>query len=51
MAETCKRLTLILVYGVSRHFQQYFNYIVAVSFIGWGNRSTWRKPPTIRKSL
>jgi hypothetical protein len=23
--------------------QQYFSYIVAVSFIGGGNRSTWRK--------
>jgi hypothetical protein len=21
-------------------------YIIAVSFIGGGNRSTWRKPPT-----
>jgi hypothetical protein len=21
-------------YGVERHFQQYFNYLVAVSFIG-----------------
>jgi hypothetical protein len=29
-------------------FQQYFSYIVAVSFIGGGNR---RKPPTCRKSL
>ena len=29
-----------LVYGVKRHFQQYFSYIVAVSFIGGGNRST-----------
>ena len=29
-----------------RHFQQYFSYIVAVSFIGGGNRSTGRKPPT-----
>jgi hypothetical protein len=29
-----------------RHFQQYFSYIVAVSFIGEGNRSTQRKPPT-----
>jgi hypothetical protein len=28
-------------------FQQYFSYIVAVSFIGGGN---WRKPPTCRKS-
>jgi len=25
-----------LVYDVERHFQQYFNYIVAVSFIGGG---------------
>jgi hypothetical protein len=28
--------------------QQYFSYIVAVSFIGGGNR---RKPPTYHKSL
>jgi len=40
-----------LIYGVSRHFQQYFSYIVAVSFIGGGNRCTQRKPPTNRKSL
>jgi hypothetical protein len=39
-----------LVYGVKRHFQQSVNYIVAVSFIGGGNRSTRRKPPTCRKS-
>ena len=26
-----------------RHFQQYFSYIVAVSFIGGGNRSTEKK--------
>ena len=25
--------------GVKRHFLQYFSYIVAVSFIGGGNRS------------
>jgi len=31
--------------------QQYFSYIVAVSFIGGGNQSTQRKPPTYRKSL
>ena len=24
-------------YGVKRHFQQYFSYIVAVSFISGGN--------------
>jgi hypothetical protein len=40
-----------LVYGVYRHFQQYFSYIMAVSFIGGGNWSTQRKPPTCRKSL
>jgi hypothetical protein len=32
-------------------FQQYFSYIVAVSFIGGGSRRTLRKPPTCRKSL
>ena len=32
-------------------FQQYFSYIVAVSFIGGGNRSSRRKPPTCHKSL
>jgi hypothetical protein len=34
-----------------RHFQQYFSYIVAVSFIGGGNRGIRRKPLTWRKSL
>jgi hypothetical protein len=28
-----------LVYGVLCHFQQYFSYIVVVSFIGGENRS------------
>jgi len=31
--------------------QQYFSYILAVSFIGGGNQSTRRKQPTCRKSL
>ena len=31
--------------------QQYFSYIEAVSFIGGGNKSTRRKPPTYHKSL
>jgi len=43
--------TFWLVYGVKCHFQQYFSNIVAVSFIGGGNRSTLRKSPTCRKSL
>jgi hypothetical protein len=30
-------------YGVQYHFQQYFSYIVAVSFIGGGNQSTQKK--------
>ena len=38
-------------YNVQRHFQQYFSYIVAVSFIGGGNQSTRRKPTTRHKSL
>ena len=33
-------------YGVQRHFQQYFTYIVTVSFIGGGNRNTRRNPCT-----
>ena len=32
------------VFGVSPYFQQYFSYMVAVSFIGGGNWSTRRKP-------
>ena len=39
------------VYSVECHFQQYFSYIVAVSFIGGGNRIIQSKPPTCRKSL
>jgi hypothetical protein len=31
--------------GVWRHFQQYFCCIISVSFIGWVNRRTRRKPP------
>jgi hypothetical protein len=40
-----------MAYGDSRHFQKYFSYILVVSFIGGGNRSTQRKPPTFCKSL
>jgi len=39
------------IYGVYRHFQKYYSYIVTVSLIGGGNRSTRRKSPTYRKSL
>jgi hypothetical protein len=35
-------------YGISRHFQQYFNYSMAVSFIGEGHQC---KPLIYRKPL
>jgi hypothetical protein len=38
-------------YGAYRHFQQYFSYIVTISFIGGGNQSTRRKQLTCCKSL
>ena len=40
----------LILWGL-RHFQQYFSYIVAISFIGGGNRKIRRKPPTCRKLL
>ena len=44
-------LLALFVYGVYSNFQQYFSYIVAVSFIGGGNWSTLRKPLICCKSL
>jgi len=32
-------------------FQQYFSYSVAVSFIGGGNWSAWRKPLQVTDKL
>jgi hypothetical protein len=40
-----------LIRCVSRHVQQYFNYIMATSFSGGGSRSIQRKPPTMSKQL
>jgi Ca2+/H+ antiporter len=37
-----------LDYGAYRHLQQYFSFIVAVSFIGGGNR---RKPQTFNTQV
>jgi hypothetical protein len=48
---TKEKLLLRGSYGVERHFQQYFSQTLVVSFIGGGNWSTWRKPPTYRKPL
>jgi hypothetical protein len=42
---------LVWFYDAEHHFQEYFSYIVVVSFIGEGNRRTRRKPPTRLKSL
>jgi hypothetical protein len=36
-------------YAVLRHFQQYFSYIVAVSFIGGGNRLPVQSVPITTK--
>jgi hypothetical protein len=48
-------IQMIVGYGkgnsVEHHFQQFFGYIVAVSFIGGGSRNTRRKSRTCRKSL
>ena len=38
-------------YGIKRHFQQFFSYIVVVSCSGGGNRSTRRKPPNASDKL
>ena len=46
-----KTLYGILVSVFSKEFQQYFSYIMTISFIGGGNQSTQRKPPTCHKSL
>jgi hypothetical protein len=40
-----------LIFGVWRHFQQYFSYIMAASFSGGRSRSTRREPSTMGKQL
>ena len=44
-------ITLPFLLFKKRHFQQYFSFIVMVSFIGEGNWNTLIKPPTCHKSL
>jgi len=41
----------VLIFGVLRHFQQFFSYIMATSFSGGRSRSTRREPPTMGKQL
>ena len=40
-----------LMFGVERHFQQYFSYIMATSFSGERGRNTRSEPPTMGKQL
>jgi hypothetical protein len=58
MQSVFKLITLVVIgidsisdYGVNRHFQQYFSYILTVSFICSGIQSKRRIPSTCRKSL
>ena len=46
-----KKVVVILleVMVFNATFNNNFSYIVAISFIGGGNPSTWRKPPTCCK--
>jgi hypothetical protein len=39
-----KWFSLVWFYGAYHHFQQYFSYIVAVSFIGGGNHRPVASP-------
>jgi hypothetical protein len=48
----CRILSVVkTILKINRQYEQYFSYVVAVSFIGGRNGSTRRKPPTCRKSL
>jgi hypothetical protein len=42
---------LFMVFNATCHFQQYFSYIMAVSFIDGENLSTREKPLIYHKSL
>jgi hypothetical protein len=44
MFKLIKLIGLLWLYGILRHFQQYFSYIVVVSFIGGGNLGMRRNP-------
>jgi hypothetical protein len=44
-----QREMIDLIFGVERHFQEYFSYIMATSFRGGRSRSTRREPPIMGK--
>ena len=47
----CLCLLVCLFYRVWRHFQQYFSYIAAVSFIGGGNPRTRKNHRSVASHL
>jgi len=47
---SCKEYFIVLK-DFLIHTRKHFSYSAVGSFIGGGNRSTRRKPPTCRKSL
>jgi hypothetical protein len=49
--KSIKPLRFDLIFGVYRHFQQYFSYFTATSFSGGRSRSTRRELPTTGKQL
>jgi hypothetical protein len=48
---TIDLFSFFLNFGVERHFQQYFSYIMATSFSGGRSRNTRKEPPTMGKQL
>jgi hypothetical protein len=44
--DTNEGVMVRVIVSIQRHFQQYFSYIVTISFIAGGNQSVPRKPPT-----
>ena len=47
-----KNMVIVVVFNATFNtISSIYHDMVEVSFIGGGNRSTWRKPPTYRKSL
>jgi hypothetical protein len=50
MFKLIKLIGLVWLYGIVCHFQQYFSYIMVVSFIGEGNRSTWKENPNLSQT-
>ena len=48
---TCVKIWFDLIFGVYRHFQQYFSYIMGTCFTGGIKRCTRTEPPPMGKQL